>query len=48
MQNDKAVVDGFEKKAKNHNPNINLNSEEKFEQFPKSFQKLMSCFLRDR
>ena len=42
---DKAVVDGFEKKAKNHNPNITLNSEEKFEQFPKSFQKLMSWFF---
>ncbi len=42
---DKAVTDGFEKKANKHNPNIHLNSQQKFEQFPNSFQKLLTWFF---
>ena len=36
----------FEKKAKNHNPNIHLNSQQKFEQFPYSFKKLLIWFSK--
>ena len=42
---DKAETEGFEKKAKNHNPNIHLNSQQKFEQFPYSFKKLLIWFF---
>ena len=35
----------FEQKAKPHNPNINLNTQQKFEKFPKSFQNLLTWFF---
>ena len=31
---DKAVTDGFEKKANKHNPNIHLNSQQNLNNFP--------------
>ena len=33
------------RKAKNHNRNIHLNSQQKFEQFPYSFKKLLIWFF---
>ncbi len=42
---DKAETESFEQKAKNHNPNINLNSRQKFDQFPESFKKLFTWFF---
>lgn len=42
---DKAETDGFEKKANKHNPNIHQDSQQKFEQFPNSFQKLLTWFF---
>ena len=42
---DKAEVKDFEEKLKGHNPNINLNANQKFEQLPISFQKILTWFF---
>jgi len=42
---DKAEIKDFEKKPKGHNPNINLNANQKFEQLPILFQEILTWFF---
>ena len=45
---DKAELNGFNNKFKPHNPNIQQNSNEKFEFFPKQFQELLKWFFKNQ